>query len=76
MLRARADAGDAVLATVHDLPLAARHCTGLIVLDRGEIRADGLPEAVLTPALCREVFGVALLRQGANWTIAELEETE
>lgn len=76
LLRARADAGDAVLATMHDLPLAARHCTRLIVLDRGAVRADGAPDAVLTQALCREVFGVAVLRQGTNWTISELEETE
>ncbi|WP_134726267.1 ABC transporter ATP-binding protein [Paracoccus luteus] len=74
LLRARTDAGDAVLATLHDLPLAARYCTRVILLDQGEIRADGPPEAVLTPGLCREVFGITLLRQGGGWAVSELEE--
>lgn len=74
LLRARGDAGDAVLATMHDLPLAARYCTRMIVLDQGKIRADGPPGTVLTQELCREVFGVAVLRHGAGWTIAELED--
>ena len=74
LLRARAEAGGAVLATMHDLPLAARYCTRLIVLERGKVRADGPPETVLTPTLCRDVFGVSVIREGNRWAIAELEE--
>ena len=74
LLRARAEAGGAVLATMHDLPLAARYCTRLVVLDCGKVRADGPPEAVLTPALCRDVFGISVIREGSRWAIAELEE--
>lgn len=76
LLRARAEAGRSVLATMHDLPLAARHCTRIVVLDRGVIRADGPPEAALTPALCRDVFGVGLSRHGTGWTVDELEEEQ
>lgn len=76
LLRARAEAGRSVLATVHDLPLAARYCTRIILMDQGIIRADGPPEAALTPALCREVFTVSLVRNGAAWTVAELEEED
>lgn len=41
--------GRGVLASLHDLGLAARFCTRLILMERGRIVADGLPEAVLSP---------------------------
>ncbi len=50
--------GRAVIVSLHDLGLAARHCTRLLVLDRGRMVADGPPRDVLTPALMRDVFGV------------------
>lgn len=51
--------GRAVVASLHDLGLAARHCTRLVVLAKGRIVADGAPRAVLTPALLAEVFGIS-----------------
>lgn len=53
-----ARAGQSVLVSLHDLGLAARYCTRLIVLDKGQIKADGPPHAVLTPQLLRETFGI------------------
>lgn len=54
--------GRSVLVSLHDLGLAARHCTRLIVLGKvggqGGIVADGPPAEVLTPELIRETFGV------------------
>ncbi|MBV0892443.1 ABC transporter ATP-binding protein [Paracoccus sp. Z118] len=50
--------GRTVIASLHDLGLAARHCDRLVLLDRGRIRADGAPEEVLTPAHLRGSFGV------------------
>ncbi len=50
--------GRAVLVSLHDLGLAARHCTRLVVLSRGRVVADGPPAAVLTEALVRDVFGI------------------
>ena len=50
--------GRAVLAALHDLGLAVRHCTRLIVLDRGRVAADGPPAAVLTPDLLARVFQI------------------
>ena len=55
---ALAEAGRTVVAAVHDLELAARFADRLWVLDGGRLGADGPPEAVLTPALLRDVFGV------------------
>ncbi|WP_273726515.1 ABC transporter ATP-binding protein [Brucella gallinifaecis] len=47
-----------VIASLHDLGLAAKYCTRLIVLDRGRLVADGAPEAVLNPTLLKEVYGI------------------
>ncbi len=50
--------GTAVLAILHDLNLAASTCDRLVVLHRGRVVAEGPPEAVVTPDLLREVYGV------------------
>jgi iron complex transport system ATP-binding protein len=55
---ALAQAGRGVIVALHDLGLAARHCTRLILLHGGEIAADGPPEQVLTPDLMARVFGI------------------
>ena len=53
-----AEEGGAVIASLHDLGLAARYCTRLIVLSRGRLVADGPPRTVLTPDLLAEVFDI------------------
>ena len=50
--------GRAVLVSLHDLGLAARHCARLVVLGQGGIQADGPPSKVLTPELVARVFGI------------------
>lgn len=57
-LRARADAGQAVLASLHDLPLAARFADRVVVLDHGIVAADSAPLEALTPEILRRVFGL------------------
>lgn len=47
-----------VIASLHDLGLAAKYCTRLIVLNKGRLVADGSPEDVLTPALLRDIYGI------------------
>jgi ABC-type cobalamin/Fe3+-siderophores transport system ATPase subunit len=50
-------AGRTVLMSLHDLRVA--HCLDqVIVMHEGTLRASGAPEAVLTPELLLEVFGV------------------
>ncbi len=50
-------AGRTIVLSLHDLRLA--HCLDLVVvLHEGRLRAVGAPEAVLTPELLHEVFGV------------------
>jgi iron complex transport system ATP-binding protein len=58
ILKRHAAAGGTVLAILHDLGLAARQASRLIVLDRGRIVADGAPREVLTKARIAETFGV------------------
>jgi iron complex transport system ATP-binding protein len=58
ILKRHAEAGGTVLAVLHDLGLAARQASRLIVLDRGRIVADGPPREVLTKARIAETFGV------------------
>lgn len=50
--------GKGVLVSLHDLGLAARHCTRLVMMHQGRVVADGAPATVLTEANLRTVFGV------------------
>jgi len=59
LLRRKADNGALVIAALHDLALAARYCTRLVVLNEGCIAADGAPIDVLSPDILRSVFNVA-----------------
>jgi iron complex transport system ATP-binding protein len=54
--------GGAVLASLHDVALADRFASRVVLLHRGGVAADGPPSQTLTPAHLREVFGVSMLR--------------
>jgi len=58
ILKARAERGALVIAALHDLPLAARFCSRIIVLSDGHIAADDTPAKALTAALLRDVFHI------------------
>ena len=51
--------GKSVLVSLHDLGLAARYCTRLILLHQGRVVADDRPDAVLTPENLADVFGIS-----------------
>ncbi|MGI3210370.1 ABC transporter ATP-binding protein [Roseovarius tibetensis] len=51
--------GRAVIVSMHDLGLAARHCTRLILLGEGGVAADGPPAEVLTPGNLARIFHVS-----------------
>lgn len=48
--------GRGVFTSLHDLSLAARYCTRLIVMKEGRIVADGPRDAILTQDMLAEVF--------------------
>lgn len=58
LLARHAQQGGAVLAALHDLSLAARFCSRLLLLHQGQLIADGTPTEVLTVANLREVYGI------------------
>lgn len=55
---ALARAGRTVIASLHDLALAAQRCDRLILLDGGRVAAFGTPEQVLTADTLATVYGV------------------
>lgn len=57
-LRARATAGQAILISLHDLTLTARYADRVIVLDNGQVVADGPPLDALKPHRMAQVFGL------------------
>lgn len=54
--RRRAAAGDAVVAVLHDLGLAAAHADRIAIVDAGRIVAVGPPADVLRPDLLSRVY--------------------
>ena len=49
--------GAGVLLIVHDLTLAAAYCDRIVLLDRGEVVAEGAPSEVVTSEHVQRVYG-------------------
>lgn len=47
----------AVLAALHDLNLASQYCDRLILINNGQVHAEGKPGEVITPRNIKEVYG-------------------
>ncbi|NDD17791.1 MAG: heme ABC transporter ATP-binding protein, partial [Acidimicrobiia bacterium] len=54
--RSLVDEGRAVVAVLHDLNVAMRYATNVVVLHEGRCVASGTPQTVLTPALLSNVY--------------------
>ena len=54
--RERAAEGRATVVVMHDLGAAAAYADRIVVLERGEVRASGPPDAVMTPELLSAVW--------------------
>lgn len=78
VVRARADAGAGVLASIHDLALAARICDRVIVIAGGKIVSDGAPVEALNAGVIAETFGmrVRVDRDGDGIAITVLGASE
>jgi iron complex transport system ATP-binding protein len=59
VFRELAASGRGVVASLHDLGLAARWCSRLVLIAQGRVVAEGSPQDVLTPARLREIYGVS-----------------
>ena len=78
ILARKAEAGDLVIAVGHDLALAARFASRVLVLDAGKVAAYGPPAEALTAEVLRRVFNVEALTFEAGdvritlpWAIAD-----
>ncbi len=78
LLRARAAAGAGVLATLHDLTLAARTCDRLAVLARGRLIAVGPPADILQADTLAAAFGLegALVQTPHGPVVAARRESQ
>lgn len=56
--RGLAGEGKSVLVSLHDIGLAARHCTRVLMLGESRLVADGAPGEVLTDDRLAQVFGI------------------
>ena len=61
-LREAARTGATVVTVTHDLGLASRFAERVLVMDRGRIVADGVPEGALAPEVLARVFGITAYR--------------
>jgi iron complex transport system ATP-binding protein len=57
LMRSLAASGSTIIGVFHDLNLAAHYCDRLIMMQNGQIVADGTPALVLTHEKIREVYG-------------------
>ena len=64
LLRSEAAAGSLVIAVLHDLTMAARYCDRLLLMDRGQLIAQGPPLEVLSEANLRSVYGIRARIEG------------
>jgi len=55
-----------VLAVLHDLTMAARFMDRLILMDRGRVVAEGVPEDVLSRANLENVYRISPLDEGST----------
>lgn len=58
LLLGEARNGKLVVAVLHDLTMAARYCDRLLLVDKGELVAEGAPREVLTAERLRAVYGI------------------
>ncbi len=65
LLQSKTKEGRSVIAALHDLTLAARYCTRLIVLKDGRLLADGTAKEILSPDLLKIAFDVGA---SIDWT--------
>jgi len=62
LLQQKAKQDCAIIAALHDLQLAEKYCTRLVIIDQGRIVADG-PTTILNTKIARDVFSIKLQRE-------------
>lgn len=75
LFRQLADEGRSIIASTHDLGLAARWCTRLILLHGGRIEIDAAPDEALSGPGLQTAFGVTLhaAKPDGRWLVQPLD---
>ena len=60
LLRSLADSGKGVISVMHDLPMAMTFSDRIIILDKGKVVADDIPQAVWKSGAVERVLGISL----------------
>lgn len=68
-LQLLAKSGKLVIASLHDLTLAARFASRIFALSNGRVEGDGATQATLTPALIRSAFEVEACVSGTPGSV-------
>lgn len=58
LLRRHVGGRRSTVIVLHDLTLAARYCTRLVLMAKGRVVADGPPVEVMTPVNLAQVYGI------------------
>lgn len=76
--KALAEMGKTILMVVHELNLAAKYCSRIILLGEGTVIADGKPEEVLTEAILSRAYNapVRVIRSHNTNEIIEISTKE
>ena len=69
-LRHQAHGGRGVVLVLHDLAMAMNHASRVLVLDSGELVADGPPADALSPDVITRVWGVKARWMGEGGSLA------
>ena len=72
LVRNLVQCGKTVIAAIHDIDLAARYCSDLVVLNQGHLAAMGKPEDVLTRELFATVFKMNARISAADGNLSRL----
>ncbi|MBN9071979.1 MAG: ABC transporter ATP-binding protein [Rhizobiales bacterium] len=75
LFRQLAQEGRSVIASMHDLGLAARWCTRLILLHGGRVAIDASPDVALSGTALQAAFGVTLhaAKPDGRWLVQPLD---
>jgi iron complex transport system ATP-binding protein len=74
LLQARAKSGTGIVAVLHDIGLAYRYCSRIVLLAGGRKIADGKPDTVLSDAHIAAAYGIAVKR-GEGYILPWQRET-
>lgn len=61
LLKTQCERGTSALVAIHNLNVAAAFCDRLILIDQGELVAQGLPEDVINQQRMRAIYGDSVL---------------